>query len=343
MASSKLAGNAKTLALYSWGHALVDAACAALVIALVLKSNSTPDRLLYVVLYNVLAFGLQVPFGFLADLKNAPSKAGALGCFIIPLGILSAGFPLAAVTLVAIGNALFHIGGGVVSLRMGKGDATIPGIFVAPGAIGLFLGGFLSNSHISADICFIALLLITGVGVYLTKFPAPLKRNSKHRDYVGVAMLFLLLTVVSRSLVGFGLSFTWKEGFVLSLALVSGIALGKAAGGILADRFGWKRVTVSALLLSAPMLAFGPSNMALGIVGIFLFNFSMPITLVAIARMLQGWEGFAFGLTTLALVAGALLAFAGGTEFLKGSSMAIFVIILASAAALYYGLNRSRS
>jgi hypothetical protein len=44
----------------------------------------------------------------------------------------------------------------------------------------------------------------------------------------------------------------------------------------------------------------------LWIFGIFLFNMTMPITLVVISNTFQGRQGFAFGLTTLALIIGAL-------------------------------------
>ena len=35
---------------------------------------------------------------------------------------------------------MFHAGGGCISLNLGKGKSKLPGIFVAPGAVGLFLG-----------------------------------------------------------------------------------------------------------------------------------------------------------------------------------------------------------
>jgi FSR family fosmidomycin resistance protein-like MFS transporter len=92
------------------------------------------------------------------------------------------------------------------------------------------------------------------------------------------------------------------------------------------------------LLLSAPLLAFGVSNPVLAIIGIFLFNLTMPVTLTAIANMLPGRAGFAFGLTALALVTGALPA---STE-IKGimtNHWIVLVTILVSALILYTGLK----
>jgi hypothetical protein len=46
------------------------------------------------------------------------------------MNVIAAGLlffsPLAAVILTGIGNALFHVGGGVMSLQLGKKKATIP-------------------------------------------------------------------------------------------------------------------------------------------------------------------------------------------------------------------------
>ena len=43
-----------------------------------------------------------------------------------------------------------------------------------------------------------------------------------------------------------------------------------------------------------------------GVLAVFLFNMTMPITLGAMARMLPGVKGFAFGTLTLALFVGLL-------------------------------------
>ena len=45
-----------------------------------------------------------------------------------------------------------------------------------------------------------------------------------------------------------------------------------------------------------------------GMLGMFALNITMPITLVAVTDVLPGREGFSFGLTCAALIAGALPA-----------------------------------
>jgi hypothetical protein len=50
-----------------------------------------------------------------------------------------------------------------------------------------------------------------------------------------------------------------KETAVLFGVAAAAFA-GKAFGGILSDRFGWIKISVGALLISAPLLAFGKVN-----------------------------------------------------------------------------------
>ena len=106
----------------------------------------------------------------------------------------------------------------------------------------------------------------------------------------------------------------------------------------MADKFGWIRVAVGALVLSIPFLVFGANIPYLAIVGMFLFNITMPITLVAISNILPGRPGFAFGLTCLALILGALPAFSG-LKHVLGGKLFIFTIIVISSLALYYALK----
>jgi FSR family fosmidomycin resistance protein-like MFS transporter len=116
------------------------------------------------------------------------------------------------------------------------------------------------------------------------------------------------------------------------------VVLGKALGGFLADRFGWSVVALSGLALSAFLLTFFAPNPALAIAGTFLFNLSMPVTLACLADMLPGKSGFAFGLTALALIVGALPAFTP-LHTLTGAAGFIFAAMLVSIAALYGGLR----
>ena len=63
---------------------------------------------------------------------------------------------------------------------------------------------------------------------------------------------------------------------------------------------------------------------------------TMPITLGAVAETLPGHPGFAFGLTTLALLLGEIPFFLGAAV---GNPIFVLLMILLSVAGLYNGLR----
>jgi FSR family fosmidomycin resistance protein-like MFS transporter len=155
-------------------------------------------------------------------------------------------------------------------------------------------------------------------------------------------ILLLLISIAIRGMVGLSLVLPWKSDTGLLFALTGAVVLGKAFGGILGDRFGWSRVAVSGLAVSAPLLAFFPHIPAIAITGAFLFNLSMPITLICLARLLPGKEGFAFGLTTLALIIGAFPTFTP-LRIVIGRQIFLSIAILISITVLYSGLRLYQS
>ena len=96
--------------------------------------------------YNTVAFAIQPFFGLLADKTGRTNLLAAAGSLLVGGSAVLLRFPFAAAVTAGLGNAMYHIGGGVYSLNMDRRRATHPGIFVAPGAIGLFLGAFLAKN-----------------------------------------------------------------------------------------------------------------------------------------------------------------------------------------------------
>jgi len=242
--------------------------------------------------------------------------------------------------IAGIGNALFHVGGGAINLELASGKAALPGIFVAPGALGLMIGILIGKSGHFIALPFI--LLLMGSAILILRIPrpetaAPRQLHGNLRWFETVILL-LLLSIAIRGMVGLSLVLPWKSDPVLLVFLTLAVVLGKALGGILGDRFGWTAVAVSGLAASAPLLTFFAHIPALAITGTFLFNLSMPITLICLAEMLPGKSGFAFGLTTLALIIGALPTFTQ-LGILTSHQMFIFASVLISIAALYGGLR----
>ena len=303
---------AENVILYGITHALVDAACAGVIFANVAsKSLDMKYLVLLIVLYNILAFGLQAPMGFIADNLKRPIETSVLGCLFVIFSLIVYEIPIIAICLAGIGNAFFHVGGGIVSLNLRPGKAAIPGIYVAPGALGLLIGTLTGKGGNFTPWPFVGLLIIAIVLIITTEGPKIsycIEEKVKY-DKFQLVLFLILASIAMRALIGFMLNYSWKNDSKLLIAFTLAVVLGKAFGGILGDRFGWLKTTTAGLLLSAPILAFGGHYPYIVILGVFLFNLTMPVTLVAVANMFPGRAGFAFGLTTVALLIGSFPTF----------------------------------
>lgn len=299
------------LALYSLTHFWVDLSCAFL--AYRFLSGST-DFLLCLLLYNFCAFALQMPLGLWADGLDRNGVVAAAGCgltaaaFLVPI-------PLAAAVIAGVGNALFHLGGGIDVLNTSGKRAAALGVFVSPGAVGQYVGTFWGGGTAISALLPPAGLLILGGGILLLcrRTMGSLRSGNAlvETEPVGgswLPLIPLFLVVVLRSWMGLGQSFPWKAEW--SLSLVAALALGKAAGGFLMDAVGPRRAAGWSLGLAAMLYLFSGDPIP-GIFAVFLFNMTMPMTLWAAAKILPGAKGFGFGLLTFALFLGYLPVYLG--------------------------------
>lgn len=110
-----------------------------------------------------------------------------------------------------------------------------------------------------------------------------------------LVLMLLFGSVVIRSLVGLAINYFWKSDIWLLILLTTGVSIGKAVGGVLADRYGWLRIAGAALLISGPLVALGINVAWLGITGMLFFNMTTAVTLAAIAGLFPGRPGLAFG------------------------------------------------
>ena len=296
----------RSTAVYAAGHFAVDFACAFLMFRFARHSGSWAAAAL---LYNLLAFAGQAPLGLLADRLGDGRRFAAAGCVVAGAAYLLSGAPLVMAVTAGLGNALFHVGGGLDTLNRSGGRAGALGVFVSPGAFGLFLGAMLGRGVFPAFwpplllLFAAAAVAVVCVRTENAPFSAELSRAGL------AALLALFLVVCLRSYAGFLFTFPWKTG-VWAWVFVLCVVLGKTAGGLLSDRFG--AVTTAAASLAAAAVLFLFSGSALcGCAAVLLFNMTMPITLRAAADLLPGAKGFSFGLLTLALFLGFLPSFAG--------------------------------
>lgn len=319
---------------------MVDAVCIGSVTGMVLW-QSVP--LYYVLIYNFLAFAMQPLFGIIADHKSKPVYIAVLGCCLVLLGVIL-DWSLISIVLLGTGNALFHIGGGIFSLNLAPDKSAYPGIFVAPGALGVFAGSILARTQ-SPIIGLLSLVLLLCTLILFFMRNSVLQKTTIQEDkFQGFkveffVMILLLLTISFRSLVGMMFHFEWKSNLYLAFILTLGVVLGKAFGGILADSFGSLKVGVGGLVASSILLTLFSSNWILASVGVFAFNFTMPITLSLLARTMGKYKGFAFGLTTLALFIGYFIFYMG----YQMNNAVILLSILGSALLLTLAVRRLKS
>ena len=88
------------------------------------------------------------------------------------------------------------------------------------------------------------------------------------------------------------------------------MVLGKMAGGILAARFGAKKVTVVSLTAAAVCYALGDVPV-FGLLALLCFNMTMPLTLYTLWRRFPAYPGAVFGSLTVALFLGFLPTYFG--------------------------------
>ena len=277
--------------------------------------SASPDFALCLLLYNFCAFALQMPLGLLADRLDRNGAVAAAGCALVALAY-AVPLPLAAAVTAGVGNALFHLGGGIDTLNTGLDRSAALGIFVSPGAVGLFLGTLWGRGDaVSLWAGPVGLLVLAGAILWLCRRTfgslrsgnAPL--DPTPREGWG-PLVPLFLVVVLRSYMGANQAFVWKSQGQWALVLTLALALGKAGGGLLSDRLGPRRAAGWSLGLAVALYLLSGAPLP-GLLAVFLFNMTMPMTLWAAAQLLPGAKGFGFGLLTFALFVGYLPVYLG--------------------------------
>ena len=312
------------LAVYSAAHFWVDLSCAFLVFRTLPQAG---NYALCLLLYNFCAFALQMPLGLLADRLDRNGAVATFGCALTALAY-AVPVPAAAAVTAGVGNALFHLGGGIDVLNTCEKKAAALGVFVSPGALGLYIGTLWGRAA-AAPLWIgpVGLLLLGGVIFRVAgrrSGNAPVDTMPTKDGWVLAPLFFV---VVLRSWMGMQPIFPWKSEGRWALVLTLFLVLGKTVGGILMDRLG-PRMTSAVTLLPAAALYLAAHVPAAGLAAVFLFNMTMPITLWAAARVMPGAKGFAFGLLTFALFLGFLPAYFGFV------SQSVFVMAIIGAGSL---------
>ena len=335
-----ISGSSCMTGLYAAMHFLVDLLCAWAIYA-VFSRNA--DRNYRILVYNFCAFALQLPLGTFLDAATSyasekakrylPLLCAALGAVVTVAGVFT------HVWLLGLGNALFHVGAGVDVIRAdfsGNHRGSLLGLFVSPGAVGLYLGAVLGKApkdiHWQYAALLVVFLCLCAVICKAGSVSCTVPAAKGKRSAIGLTVCCFAV-VILRSLTGFYLNFPWKADAALALVSVMAVALGKMAGGFAAARFGAGKTVFVSLGLSGIFFCFG-SISPLGLAAMFLFNMSMPVTLYLLAEKMPHLPGFSFGLLTFGLFLGYFPVW-WGTQLPFGPAVAGFLGCMLSWGILW--------
>ena len=337
-------------------HFVVDFACVSTMLCAVSRvlgesgQGSLELVALSILLYDVVAFAFQLPVGIALDKLDKNSSAAMLSYALVSGGVVLSLVPVEflewlAVLLLAVGNALFHCAGGLCVLNISQKHAGPSGIFIATGAVGVFLGT-LSAQYGRLQVAF-SLLVLLFLCASITRVVQ--KVNKKYWNihnvpfaipelpsHTLIAIALLNLVVALRSYVGMVMAFPWKSEMLLLVLSILGVFAGKALGGVVADRIGFRTTAIFSLIVAATLFVPSWEIPVMGLLGVFFFNFTMSITLASLANILPNAKGTAFGLASFSLAVGALPALAG---FRIEHPLILSAMSLVSALALGVGLT----
>jgi MFS transporter, FSR family, fosmidomycin resistance protein len=336
-----------SLGVHTFAHFSVDFACFFMLFAGFAKAFPGKEALAVgFLLYNAAAFGLQPLIGYVCDTrKNIPSALA--GCLLVITGLCLFSVPWLALSACALGNACFHVGGGIDSLVNANGKLSRSGIFVSGGALGVVLGTLSGKGGLpGAWLPYLLLAVSAAMIIIVSPFPSrPIVpvvirfQTAAPGRSTEMVLLLCVLSVIIRSLGGAIVPAAWRAAPWLAVMAALAAFAGKAAGGFAADRFGARLVGVASLMASLPFLVWGYGDPLLCSAGFLLFNMSMPVTLGAIYSVLPGHPGLSFGLTTLALLCGIVPLYFLAVPY---ASLVIAILIILSSAALYFALDKGQ-
>ena len=305
--------------------------------------------------FDMLAFVPQSLIGALSDRK----KQLPLGVIGVSLMAITAGLlgvvqnPYILLLPLCLGNACTHVAGAQATLRCAEGKLAPSAIFVAGGSFGVITGRLLSVSAVPP--LAIVLFAFTAMPFVFTARADRMRTDAQSdvpcaafrcsdpdRSAVWVIVLAVFVVIV-RGYMGYGIPTSWIKTTAQTVLLYVTMGLGKALGGILADRFGVRRTALFSAAAAVPFLLCGDRVMLVSLVGVMLFSMTMSVTLGLLVSVLPASPGLAFGLTTIGLFIGTVPTFFVRFTTLQANCIIIAVLSAVCLAAMHAILRRDRS
>ena len=292
------------LAIFTVLHFLVDGICAAVMAAYAVQEPLLAPIVYYFGLYNGIAFGTQWLTGWLLDKKEnwiryaflfVPVTLGAGTQFALGIQVQT--------VLLGIGNSIFHVAAGSLVLRRYTTFKEL-GIFVSSGAVGLALGlNCIVGPYPFLLACAVLSVTVT-YRMWRTEagiFVSPDAGNGNETDaslnlFTATGLVLLLGCIVLRGFSGGNAA----SPYVMLFPCV--FAAGKALGGVVCDKAGYRKTILFIFLLSFAALQL--SGLAASVLLVLAFNMTMPLTLRLVHWCNPRYPGMMFGLAAGCLLPG---------------------------------------
>ncbi len=285
------------LAIFTALHFLVDGICAAAMAAYAVQEPSLAPIVYYFGLYNAIAFGTQWLTGWIFDKKENWIRYAFLFVLVtLGTGTQAALGIKAQTLLLGTGNSVFHVAAGSLVLRRYTTYKEL-GIFVSSGAVGLALGlNCIVGTYPFLLACAVLCVMVT-YRLWHTEIPEAVTVQTVPRHWLaGICLVLLLGCIVLR---GFG-SGSAASTYVMLFPCV--FAAGKALGGIICDRAGYRNTILFIFLLS--FIALQLSGLVASVLLVLAFNMTMPLTLRLVHWCKPRYPGMMFGLAAGCLLPG---------------------------------------
>ncbi len=328
--------------IYAWIHFSLEVACFTWMMHHAIEW-SAERYCIMAFLYDALAFVPQSLVGALTD-RFPKMKIGPAGAVLIIAGLV---LPIPAIAFVFIvaGNCMIHVAGAQATLRGANGKLGPSGIFVAGGSFGVITGTLLGS--ITQDwVLYIPLGLMI-LAFFLSLYVSDrIDMEAESEGFhiaaqlpVGWIVALTMVVIMARSYVGYAIPTAWKQETWQTILLYVFMGIGKAAGGVCADRFGARRTAVWSLLCAIPFLVFGNRLMVISLIGIAFFSMTMAISLGAVVSVLPDNPGCSFGVTTVALFLGTAPVFFVRPSTLEEQIVIVTILTVVAAVCCFITLK----
>ena len=278
------------------------------------------ESIIVCILYDFVAFLPQALIGNWYN-KHKGFKISYIGLTLMILGTILMIMHNAVVIVIgiigiALGNAILHECGAIGTITVSKGNIFPSALFVGGGSFGLIVGKTLGNNQVT-PLCLIPFILIM---ILLTLISDKAWIDYKEVNYnkiratnkdvnTDIIIIVAFIVVVVRSFIGYGIPTSWRQTTWQFFIMYFAMGFGKAFGGYLCDKIGYKTTGIISTLVSIPFLIIGDRNMIISVLGIMMFSMTMSVTFGMLLDRIPNNPGLAFGITTIGLIIGTIPIF----------------------------------